>query len=143
MEAQQSGSTSVRRDEDFARQTPIHAGAQLVSRVRVGAGDIVGGGLSRADLLAAGRDDERAVLALWTAKEAAAKALRSGFQGRPGDWRVSRATLDTDGNGSVDVAYGGQTVPVLVARVGPDAAMALAATAASAAEALQNAGAAR
>jgi acyl transferase domain-containing protein/phosphopantetheinyl transferase (holo-ACP synthase) len=121
----------------------IAPGVDYQRAERVRADDVAGGGLSRADLLAAGRDDERAVLALWTAKEAAAKALRSGFQGRPGDWRVSRATLDTDGNGSVDVAYGGQTVPVLVARVGPDAAMALAATAASAAEALQNAGAAR
>ena len=105
--------------------------------------DVAGGGLSRTDLQAAGRDDEHAILALWTAKEAAAKALRSGFQGRPGDWRVTRATLDSDGNGSVEIAYSGQTVPVLVARVAPEAGMALAAVAAGAAEALQKAGAAR
>jgi acyl transferase domain-containing protein/phosphopantetheinyl transferase (holo-ACP synthase) len=114
---------------------------QRAERVRID--DVAGGGLSRTDLQAAGRDDEHAILALWTAKEAAAKALRSGFQGRPGDWRVTRATLDSDGNGSVEIAYSGQTVPVLVARVAPEAGMALAAVAAGAAEALQKAGAAR
>ncbi|MHA7833598.1 MAG: beta-ketoacyl synthase N-terminal-like domain-containing protein [Algiphilus sp.] len=93
--------------------------------------DVARGALSAEDLRAAGGDGDAVILALWAAKEAAAKALRTGLMGRPLDWRVHRATLDAQGNGSADIAFGEQIVAVLLARVEAQAMMALAATTAS------------
>lgn len=103
---------------------------QRAEQLRVA--DVASGALSAEDRAAtgAGVDDDAHVLAMWTAKEAAAKALGSGLLGRPLDWRVRSATLDADGNGSVEIEHEGRSVAVLVARVEPEAHMALAAVAA-------------
>jgi len=93
--------------------------------------DVAKGALSEQDLEMAGGSTDAAMLALWAAKEAASKALRTGLLGRPLDWHVVRATLDAQGNGSVDIVYGTHKVAVLLARVEPNAMMALAATTAS------------
>lgn len=98
---------------------------------RVDLHDVSKGALSDQDLEMAGGTTDATVLALWAAKEAASKALHTGLLGRPLDWHVTRATLDAQGNGSVDIVYGAHKVAVLLARVDPNAMMALAATTAS------------
>ncbi len=90
--------------------------------------DVAKGALSEQDLVLAGGATDATVLALWTAKEATSKALHTGMLGRPLDWKVKRAALDAQGNGSVDIVHGAQTVSVLLARVEAQAMMALAAT---------------
>lgn len=92
--------------------------------------DVAKGALSTEDLARVADASDTTVLALWSAKEAASKALRTGLLGRPLDWRVTRATLDAQGNGSADIAHGATQVSVLLARVDANAMMALAATAA-------------
>ena len=58
-----------------------------------------------------GDDLERRQLLLWCAKEAAAKSLGSGLQGRPWDWRVSpvdagyEAAVVTHGDRQVGVQW--------------------------------------
>lgn len=97
--------------------------------------DVASGALSDADLAAVGgRRDDAAVLALWCAKEAAAKVLRLGLLGRPQSWQVVAATLDARGNGSVTIAHGTAQVAVLVARVEEEAFMALGASTAHGAD---------
>ncbi|SEQ95788.1 Acyl transferase domain-containing protein [Solimonas aquatica] len=71
--------------------------------------DLLAGGFSAAEqaLALAQQSDaatrERNLVALWCAKEAAAKAAGSGLQGRPLDWQVVAAALDTR-NGAPPVA---------------------------------------
>ncbi|WP_028009526.1 type I polyketide synthase [Solimonas flava] len=55
----------------------------------------------------------RAIAALWSAKEAAAKASGLGLQGRPQDWHVIRYAGDATIAGA-DVEHGGQRYAVMI-----------------------------
>ena len=109
----------------------IAPGIDYQPEAGVAISDVAHGGLTADDLQVAGSDSPGTVLALWSAKEAAAKALGTGLQGRPQDWRVARATLDAQGNGSVDIEIGAHRIPVLIMRKGDNASMALAVIAAA------------
>ena len=95
--------------------------------------DVVSGAIAPAEqalLPSASPQRDAAVVAFWAAKEATAKARRTGLEGTPLDWHVIGATLDERGNGTVRVEHHGQQTAVLVVRVSDTAIMAVAADAA-------------
>jgi Polyketide synthase modules and related proteins len=63
------------------------------------------------------------IVALWSAKEAAAKASGAGLGGRPQDWQITAAELDRNG-GRVTVKHQGRTHEVVL-RLDGDAVTAL------------------
>jgi acyl transferase domain-containing protein/phosphopantetheinyl transferase len=56
-----------------------------------------------------GRDSQRAIISLWCAKEAVAKAYGTGLQGEPSNWHVTHYSMDDK---QVTVAHGGQSLVV-------------------------------
>ncbi|HEY1077877.1 MAG TPA: beta-ketoacyl synthase N-terminal-like domain-containing protein [Fontimonas sp.] len=75
-----------------------------------------------------------AAAALWSAKEAAAKAAGSGLEGRPQDWIVTACQLDPRAVafGSARISHGGQLYDVALQFVEPAAVSALCVVAAHA-----------
>ncbi|MDB5986238.1 MAG: acyltransferase protein, partial [Nevskia sp.] len=81
---------------------------------RVDAEDLIAGAFTAAETQRFVRtqtsiDVKRAAVALWCAKEAAAKAAGSGLEGRPRDWEIVAADLEQRGAQSptVDVRHAG------------------------------------
>ncbi len=99
--------------------TAVGVDLQYIDRVR--AEDLVGVGLgpdeARLVMQAPDADRVRVAAALWCAKEAAAKALGRGLEGRPLEYRVvdSRLALDSDresGTGYAEIAQGAHRLRV-------------------------------
>ncbi|TJY56719.1 acyltransferase domain-containing protein [Sinimarinibacterium sp. CAU 1509] len=85
-------------------------------------GHLSTGGLSEAERPLAAHADHgehlRRTAALWCAKEAAAKAVGTGLQGRPLDWTVTHARFDS-ARASIQIEYQGQTFDIDVRFPGP------------------------
>jgi len=102
--------------------------------------DIVAGGFAAAEQVwfqgTDGAERSRIVLALWCAKEAAAKAAGTGLNGRPQDWQVVAAHLDTrlGGPQMARVRYNGQDYDIALHAETGQAMLALCVTAAPRAE---------
>ncbi len=98
--------------------------------------DVAVGGFSAAEQVwfqgAEGAERSRIVLALWCAKEAAAKAAGTGLNGRPQDWQVVAAHLDNrlGGPQMARVRYNGQDYDIALHAEAGQAMLALCVTAA-------------
>lgn len=105
---------------------------------RVDANALIGGafGESEQPWFAAFDGDDRikVAAALWSAKEAAAKAVGTGLQGRPQDWIVVNCQLDPRAVafGSARISHAGQLYDVALQFVEPSAVSALCVVAARA-----------
>jgi acyl transferase domain-containing protein/phosphopantetheinyl transferase len=97
---------------------------------RVDAEDLIAGAFSAAEsdryLRALPREElRRAAVALWCAKEAAAKSAGSGLEGRPQDWQISGADLESAQGRWVRVRRGAQQFEIELHYNGDDTVVAL------------------
>jgi acyl transferase domain-containing protein/phosphopantetheinyl transferase len=97
---------------------------------RVDAEDLIAGAFSASEsqrfLLSLPREElRRAAVALWCAKEAAAKSAGTGLEGRPQDWQISAADLESVHSRWVRVRRGAQEFAIELHYDGDDTVIAL------------------